>query len=145
MCVQSSLYYQQWIDTWRSGFEQKTNSFLLAHWSKRQRSSRSWTYWLLLPRRARCVHSAWKKHQDAVFWVDINLAIQKRDWHSIKHDRMQPKISLRHDHDWTRGNDKLGSTVEQQPVDKLVQQFFGEVQHYILQTNLTKTQANACC
>ena len=22
MCVQSSLYYQQWIDTWRSGFEQ---------------------------------------------------------------------------------------------------------------------------
>ena len=35
MCVQSSLYYQQWIDTWRSGFEQKTNSILLAHWSKR--------------------------------------------------------------------------------------------------------------
>ena len=28
---QSSLYYQQWIDTWRSGFEQKTNSILLAH------------------------------------------------------------------------------------------------------------------
>ena len=24
MCVQSSLYYQQWIDTWRSGFEQNT-------------------------------------------------------------------------------------------------------------------------
>ena len=30
-CVQSSLYYQQWIDTWRSGFKQKTNSILLAH------------------------------------------------------------------------------------------------------------------
>ena len=30
-----------------------------------------------VPRRARYVHSAWKKHQDAVFWVDINLAIQK--------------------------------------------------------------------
>ena len=29
-------------------------------------------------RRARYVHSAWKKHQDAVFWVDINLAIQRR-------------------------------------------------------------------
>ena len=28
---QSSLYYQQWIDTWRSGFKQKTNSILLAH------------------------------------------------------------------------------------------------------------------
>ena len=29
------------------------------------------------PRRAQYMHSAWKKHQDAVFWVDINLAIQK--------------------------------------------------------------------
>ena len=30
-----------------------------------------------VPRRARHVHSAWKKHQDAVFWVDIDLAIKK--------------------------------------------------------------------
>ena len=30
-----------------------------------------------VPRRARYVHSAWKRHQYAVFWVDINLAIQK--------------------------------------------------------------------
>ena len=37
-----------------------------------------------------------------------------------------PKISLRHDHNWTRGNVQLGSTVEQQPVGKLVQQSFGE-------------------
>ena len=29
------------------------------------------------PRRAQYMHSAWKKHQDAVSWVDINLAIQK--------------------------------------------------------------------
>ena len=29
------------------------------------------------PRRAQYLHSAWKKHQDAVFWVDVNLAIQK--------------------------------------------------------------------
>ena len=42
--------------------------------------------------------------------------------------RPPPKISLRHDHDWTIGNDQLGSTVEQQPVGKLVQQSFGEVQ-----------------
>ena len=43
--------------------------------------------------------------------------------------RPPQKISLRHDHDWTRGNDQLGSTVEQQPVGKLVQQSFGEEQH----------------
>ena len=30
-----------------------------------------------VPRRAQYLHSAWKKHQDAVFWVDINLATQK--------------------------------------------------------------------
>ena len=40
--------------------------------------------------------------------------------------RPPPKISLRHDHNRTRGNDQLGSTVEQQPVGKLVQQSFGE-------------------
>ena len=32
--------------------------------------------------------------------------------------RPPPKISLRHDHDWTRRNDPLGSTVEQQSVVK---------------------------
>ena len=30
-----------------------------------------------VPRRARYLHSVWKKHQDAVFWVDIDLAIKK--------------------------------------------------------------------
>ena len=43
--------------------------------------------------------------------------------------RPPPKISLRHDHDWTRGNDELGFTVEQQTVGKLVQQSCGKVQH----------------
>ena len=112
------------------------------------------------PRRARYVHSAWKRHQDAVFWVDIDLAIregltfcQTRSNAIIlqgtlpaycipKVERLKtgevlyerrylsprppPKISLRHDHKWTRGNDQLGSTVEQQPVGKLAQQSFGE-------------------
>ena len=39
--------------------------------------------------------------------------------------RPPPKISLKHDHNWTKGNDQ-GSTVEQQPVGKLVQQSLGE-------------------
>ena len=30
-----------------------------------------------VPRRAQYLHSAWKKHQDAVFWDDIDLAIRK--------------------------------------------------------------------
>ena len=113
-----------------------------------------------VPRRARYVHSAWKRHQDAVFWVDIDLAIREGltfyqtrsnaiilqgtlPAHCIsKVERLKtgemlyerrylsprppPKISLKHDHNWTKGNDQLGSTVEQQPVGKLVQQSFGE-------------------
>ena len=92
-----------------------------------------------VPRRARYVHSAWKRHQDAVIWVDIDLAIrevltfyQTRSnaiilqgtlpaycipkverlktgevffEKSYMSPRPPPKISLRHDHDWTRGNE----------------------------------------
>ena len=32
---------------------------------------------LSVPRHAQYLHEAWKRHQDAVFWVDINLAIAK--------------------------------------------------------------------
>ena len=39
--------------------------------------------------------------------------------------RPPPNISLKHDHNWTKGNDQ-GSTVEHQPVGKLVQQSLGE-------------------
>ena len=93
-----------------------------------------------VPRRARYLHSAWKKHQDAVFWVDIDLAIKKGlTFYQTRSNatifqgtlpaycipkvvrlktgevlyerpylspRPPPKISLRHDHDWTRGNDE---------------------------------------
>ena len=113
-----------------------------------------------VPRRAKYVHSAWKKHQHAVFWVDINLAIkegltfyQTRSNAIIlqgtlpaycipKLERLKtgemlyerrylsprppPKISLRHDHNWNKGNDQSGSTVEHQLVGKLVQQSLGE-------------------
>ena len=129
-----------------------------------------------VPRRAQYAHSAWKRHQDAVYWVDINLAIrdgltfyQTRSNAIIFQDTLpahcirkverlktgevlyerpylslpsQPKISLRHDHNWTRKNYQLGSTVEQQPVGKLVQQSFGEAPR----VKLSKpTQSNPIC
>ena len=117
------------------------------------------------PRRAQYLHSAWKKHQYqyAVFWVDINLAIQKGLTFyqtrsngiilqgtlpaycipkvvrlktgevlyekSYMSPRPPPKISLRHDYDWTKGKVQLGSTVDQQPEGKVVPQSRGEVQH----------------
>ena len=106
------------------------------------------------------MHSAWKRHQDAVCWVDIDLAIKEGltfyqtrsnaiilqgtlPAHCVlKVERLKsgemlyerrylsprppPKISLKHDHNWTKGNDQSGSTVEHQPVGKLVQQSLGE-------------------
>ena len=32
---------------------------------------------LNVPRRAQYLHNAWKRHQDAVYWVNINIAIKK--------------------------------------------------------------------
>ena len=118
---------------------------------------------LAVPRRAKYTLQAWKKHQDAVFWVDINLAIQRGLTFyqtrsnaiilqgtlpayciqkvvrlktgevlyakSYMSPRPPPKISLRHDHGWTRGKVPLGSTVDQQPEGKVVRQSRGEVQH----------------
>ena len=129
-----------------------------------------------VPRLARYAHSAWKKPQDAVFWVDINLAIREGlTFHQTRSNAIilqgtlpvyyipkvvrlktgevlyekpylspppPPKISLRHDHDWTKGNDELDSTVEQQPVGKLVQQSSGEVQRVNLSKPTNKTQTN---
>ena len=58
--------------------------------------------------------------------------------------RPPPKISLRHDHNWTRGNDQLGSTVEQQPVEKLVQHSFGEAPRVKL-SKPTQSKPNPIC
>ena len=113
-----------------------------------------------VPRLARYMHKAWKRHQDAVLWVDIDLGLKEGlvfyqtrsnaiilqrtlQAHCIvKVERLKtgeklyerqylsprppPKISLKHDLNWTKRNDQSGSTVEHHPVGKLVQQSLGE-------------------
>ena len=109
--------------------------------------------------------NTWKRHQDTVFWIDIDLGIIKEGLKFyqtrsnaiilqgvfppsciVRAERLKggeplykrqylsprppPKISLRHDLNWTRGNDDLGSTVEHRPVGKLVQQSLGETVHF---------------
>ena len=130
-----------------------------------------------VPRLARYLHTAWKRHQDAVFWVDIDLAIKEGltfyqtrsnaiilqgtlPAHCIlKVERLKtgeklyerqylsprppPKISFKHDHNWTKGNDQ-GSTVEHQPVGKLVQQSFGEAPRVNL-PKPTQSKPNPIC
>ena len=43
-------------------------------WSK---NTRILTRLRMPPRHAQYMHKAWKRHQNTVYWVDINLAIQK--------------------------------------------------------------------
>ena len=118
-----------------------------------------------VPRRARYVQNAWKRHQDTVFWIDIDQGVIKEGLkfyqtrsnaiilqgvlppnYIVRAERLKggeplykrqylsprppPKISLRNDLNWTRGNDDLGSTVEPRPVGKLVQQSLGETVHF---------------
>ena len=45
---------------------------------------------------------------------------------NILSPRPPPKISLKHDLNWSEGNDQSGFTVEHHPVGKLVQQSLGE-------------------
>ena len=97
-----------------------------------------------VPRRAQYKQNKWKRHQDTVFWTDIDLGIIKErlKFHQtrsnaiilqgvlppsciVRAERLKggeplckrqylpphppPKISWRHDLNWTRGNDDLGS------------------------------------
>ena len=111
------------------------------------------------PRLARYLQNAWKRHQDTVFWVDIDLGIregllfyqtrsnaiilqgtlpaqcivrverlkngEKLFEKQYLSPRPPPKISLKHDLNWSKGNNQ-GSTVEHRPVGKFVQQSLGE-------------------
>ena len=113
-----------------------------------------------VPRLARYLQNTWKRHQDTVFWINIDLGIreglkfyqtrsnaiilqgtlpanfivraerlktgEKLYERQYLSPRPPPKISLRRDLNWTRGNHELGSTVEHRPVEKRVQQSLGE-------------------
>ena len=112
-----------------------------------------------VPRHARYLQNTWKKHQDTVFWVDIDLGIREglmfyqtrsnaiilqgtlpahcivrverlRNGEKLYEKqylspRPPPKISLKHDLNWSKGQDQ-GSTVEPRPVGKFFQQSLGE-------------------
>ena len=161
MHIQSSLYYQQWIDTWRSEFEQKTNSIsscLLIQEMKVTETLNILTFLYHVSRDTCTVHGRDIKTR---YFGSILILESKRDLtfyqtrsnatilqgtlpaHCISRverlktgeklyerqylsPRPPPKISLKHDLNWTKGNDQSGSTVEHQPVGKLVQQSLGE-------------------
>ena len=56
---------------------QKTNSVLLAVDPRDESHRDPERIDFSVPRLTRYMHSAWMRHQDAVFWVDIDLAISE--------------------------------------------------------------------
>ena len=153
MCVQSSFYHQLWINTWRSEFEQQTDSILSACGSHGQESQGSWydrlecTTSCTIP--AQCMEKTSRRgilgrprscdserieilsdsiecnHPSRYTSSFLPKVVRLKTGEvlyekSYMSPRPPPKISLRHDHDWTRGKVPLGSTVDQQPESKVV-------------------------
>ena len=55
----------------------QTDSILSVYGSHGQKQEDPDTIDLEAPRLAQNMHKAWKKHQNTVYWVDINLALKK--------------------------------------------------------------------
>ena len=77
MCNQFTLHHKFRIDTGRTEFEQKTDSILFACESYNKEHKDPETVDLKALRLAQYMQTAWKKHQNTVYWVDINLAQKK--------------------------------------------------------------------
>ena len=69
MCNQFTLHHEFRIDTGRTKFEQKTDGILHVCGSRDPNNID-----LEAPRLAQYMHKAWKKHQNTVYWVDIEFA-----------------------------------------------------------------------
>ena len=128
MCVKFAFYHQFGINTWRSKFEQKTDGILLSIDPRDKEHKDPDVIDLSVPRRAQYLHKAWKRHQNTVYWVDINLAIDKKfpaycipkvvgmETGEVIYEnvcmspRPPPKISLKHE--WKK---ELGSEHAQRP------------------------------
>ena len=137
MHIESSFYYQQWIVLGGQNLRTRQTVFFLLV-DPRDESHKDPEYIdFSAPRLARYMHSAWKRHQDAVFWVDIDLGIKEGlvfyqtrsnaiilqgvlppscivraerlkggemfDERRYLSRRPPPKISLKHDLNWTQG------------------------------------------
>ena len=88
MCDESSFYHQLWIDTWRSKFEQETDSILSVCRSYGQNSQGAWRDWLECTTSCTIIAQCMEKTSRRGILINIDLAIEKGS-HSIRLDWMQ--------------------------------------------------------
>ena len=112
MWIRSSFYHQQWIDT-RTSNRQTVFFLLIDPRDKGHQDLARIDF--NEPRRVQYLHSAiiFQGILPAycipkVVRLKIGEVLYEKSYMS---PRPPPKISLRHDHDWTRGNVPLGFTV----------------------------------
>ena len=70
-----AFHHQFGIKIWRSKFNQEIVFFLFVDPKDKSHKDLD-VIDLSVPRHAQYLHKAWKRHQDAIYWVDINLAIK---------------------------------------------------------------------
>ena len=92
MCNEFTFYHRFGIDTWKSNFEQQTVFFLPVDPLDKNHKDPD-KIDLKAPRLAQHMHKAWKKHQNTVYWVDINLDLKK----GLKFDQTQSNAILLHE------------------------------------------------
>ena len=77
MCNQSSFYHQLWIFPGGQNSSKRQTVFFLPVDPMDKSHKDPDEIDLSVPLHAQYLHKGWKRHQDAVYWVDINLAIEK--------------------------------------------------------------------
>ena len=77
MCYQFALHHEFRIDTWRTKFQKRQTVFFTAVNPMKKEHKDPYEIDLKAPRHARYLRTAWKKHQNTVYWVDIRL-VQKK-------------------------------------------------------------------
>ena len=77
MCIQYSLYFNTGLILGGQELSRRQTVFFFPIDPKDKNHKDLEYIVFFVQRRAKYVHSAWKKHQDAVFWVDIDLSIKE--------------------------------------------------------------------
>ena len=77
MCNPSSFYHQLWIFPGGQNSSKRQTVFFLPVDPMDKSHKDPDEIDLSVPLHAQYLHKGWKRHQDAVYWVDINLAIEK--------------------------------------------------------------------
>ena len=77
MCNQFKFNHQFGINTSRSYLEQQTDCVLSSVDLMDKNHKDPDVIDLSVPRHAQYMHKAWKRRQDAAYWVDINFAMKK--------------------------------------------------------------------